>query len=41
VDKIALLHQPDIFAANRARGVITLAAEALAGVTRRTLVREE
>lgn len=41
MDKIALLHQPDTFAANRARGVITLAAEALAGVTRRTLVREE
>jgi urease accessory protein len=41
VDKAAVLPQPDIFAANRARGVIALGAEALAGVTRRTLVREE
>jgi urease accessory protein len=41
VDKAAVLPQREIFAANRARGVITLAAEALAGVTRRTLVREE
>jgi urease accessory protein len=41
VGNAAVLQQPDIFAANRARGVIALGAEALAGVTRRTLVREE
>lgn len=37
----ALLHEPDIFAANRARGVIAISAEATAGVTRRQTVREE
>ena len=37
----AALQQRDIFAANRARGVIALSAEAAAGVTRRTTVREE
>lgn len=37
----ALLHQPDIFAANRARGLIVVNAEAAAGITRRTTVREE
>ena len=37
----AVLQQPDIFAANRARGVIAIGAEASAGVTRRTTVREE
>ena len=37
----AVLQQPDIFAANRARGVIAVTAEAAAGVTRRATVREE
>ena len=37
----ALLQQPDIFAANRARGVIAIGVEAVAGVTRRQTVREE
>lgn len=37
----AVLQQPEIFAANRARGVIALSAEGVAGVTRRTIVREE
>lgn len=37
----AILHEPDIFAANRARGVIAISAEATAGVTRRQMVREE
>ena len=37
----AVLQQPDIFAANRARGVIAIGAGATAGVTRRTTVREE
>jgi len=37
----AVLQQPDIFAANRARGLIAVSAEASAGVTRRNIVREE
>ncbi len=37
----AALQQPDIFAANRARGVIAIGAGATGGVTRRTTVREE
>jgi urease accessory protein len=41
VSNAAVVQQPDIFAANRARGLIALGAEAVAGVTRRTTVREE
>jgi urease accessory protein len=41
VSNAAVLQEPDIFAANRARGVIAVGAEASAGVTRRTTVREE
>jgi urease accessory protein len=41
VGNAALLQQPEIFAANRARGLIAISAEAAAGVTRRTIVREE
>lgn len=41
MNKAAVLHQSDIFAANRARGVIAVGAEVVAGVTRRTVVREE
>jgi urease accessory protein len=41
VDNAAVLQQPDIFAANRARGSIAVGAEAVAGVTRRAVVREE
>jgi urease accessory protein len=41
VGNAAVLQEPDIFAANRARGVIAIIAEAVAGVTRRTTVREE
>lgn len=41
MNKAAVLHQSDIFAANRARGVIAVGAEAVAGVTRRAVVREE
>jgi urease accessory protein len=41
VSNAAVLQQPEIFAANRARGVISIAAESVAGVTRRTTVREE
>ena len=37
----AILQQPDIFAANRARGLVAISAGASAGVTRRTTVREE
>ena len=37
----AVLQQADIFAANRARGVIEIGAAAAGGVTRRTKVREE
>ena len=37
----AVLQQPEIFAANRARGLIAISAEAAAGVTRRTIVLEE
>ena len=37
----AAVLQPDIFAANRARGVIEIGAVAIGGVTRRTNVREE
>ena len=37
----APLQKPEIFAANRARGLIAITAEAAAGVTRRKLVREE
>ncbi|HEX2512603.1 MAG TPA: urease accessory protein UreD [Xanthobacteraceae bacterium] len=41
VGNAAILQQPEIFAANRARGVIAIEVEAAAGVTRRTTVREE
>jgi urease accessory protein len=41
VSSTAVLQQPDIFAANRARGLIAIGAEAAAGITRRTIVREE
>ncbi|HET7681749.1 MAG TPA: urease accessory protein UreD [Xanthobacteraceae bacterium] len=41
MDNAAVLQQPDIFAANRARGSIAVGAEAVAGVTRRAMVREE
>ena len=41
VANAAVLQHPDIFAANRARGVIAVSAEAAAGVTRRAIVREE
>jgi urease accessory protein len=37
----AALQQRDIFAANRARGIISIGAEGVSGVTRRTMVREE
>ena len=37
----AVLQQPDVFAANRARGLIAIGAKAANGVTRRTTVREE
>lgn len=37
----AVVQQPDIFAANRARGAIALGAGAAAGITRRTTVREQ
>ena len=37
----AVLQQPDVFAANRARGLIAVGAQAANGVTRRTTVREE
>jgi urease accessory protein len=41
VRNAAILQESDIFAANRARGLIAISAEAAAGVTRRTTVREE
>jgi urease accessory protein len=41
VANAAVLQHPDVFAANRARGLVTLSAEAVAGVTRRATVREE
>jgi len=41
VGSAAVLQQPDIFAANRARGLIAIAAEAAGGLTRRTTVRED
>jgi len=41
VGNAVVLQQPEIFAANRARGVIAVSAEAAAGVTRRATVREE
>jgi urease accessory protein len=41
VGNAAVLQEPDIFAANRARGLIAITAEAAAGVTRRATVREE
>jgi urease accessory protein len=41
VGDAAVVQQPDIFAANRARGLIALGAEAVAGITRRTTVREQ
>jgi urease accessory protein len=41
VGDAAVLQQPEIFAANRARGLVAVAAEGKAGITRRSLVREE
>jgi urease accessory protein len=41
VGNAAVLQQPDIFAANRARGLVAISAGASSGVTRRTTVREE
>jgi urease accessory protein len=42
VGNAAVLQEPEIFAANRARGFIAISAEAAAaGVTRRTTMREE
>jgi urease accessory protein len=41
VGNAAVLQQPEIFAANRARGHIAIGVEAAAGITRRTTVREE
>ena len=41
VGNVAILQQPEIFAVNRARGVIAIGVDAAAGVTRRTTVREE
>jgi urease accessory protein len=41
VGDAAVVQQPDIFAANRARGAIALGAGAAAGITRRTTVREQ
>src|SRR6476661_2867449 len=41
VGNAAILQQPDIFAANRARGLVAISAGASAGITRRTTVREE
>jgi urease accessory protein len=41
VSSAAISQQSDIFAANRASGLIAIGAEAAAGITRRTIVREE
>jgi urease accessory protein len=41
VHNAAVLQQTEVFAANRARGLIAISAEAAAGVTRRATVREE
>lgn len=41
VGNAAVLQEPDIFAANRARGFVGISAEAVGEVTRRATVREE
>jgi urease accessory protein len=41
VGNAAALQKPEVFAANRARGLVAITAEAAAGITRRKLVREE